>query len=366
MKLKLENYTNNDNEYLLSEIFFEDGAQVQKNDILYEIESSKSVIDVESPYSGFIHNYFKKGDKIEPGKIICEILDKYDSNFLKKLNNINEDKNKNHVSNSIISKDAMKLIKDNKVDINLFQNFDIVRRSDVENILLNKSEAKYDKIVNSLELNENSIIVIGAGFQARMIIDALHENEKYKIIAFCVTNPSEILLNSIPILPLSILHKLKSKGINKAHIAIGDPKVKINMAKKLIENNFKIVSIIHNKTSISKDSKISQGVYLGPYVSIGPNAIIGDFSQINNSTSIAHDCQIGKNVMIADGCRIGGSVKIGDNSNIGIGVTINRDIKIGKNSKIVSGINLSESLEENSRVIFSKIPYKIKIQKNDE
>ena len=366
MKLKLENYTNNDNDYLLSESFYNDGDEVNKNDVLYEIESSKSIIEVESPVSGFIHNYFKKGDRIEPGKIICEILDKYDANLLKKINNTNEDKNKNDLSKSFISKDAMKLIKDNNLNLNLFQNFDFVRKSDVEDILVNKSNVNYDKIISSLEVNESSIIVIGAGFQARMIKDALTENENYKIIAYCVTNPNDTLLESIPILPLSILSKLKNKGINKAHIAIGDPKVKMNMSKQLIENNFKIVSIIHNKTSISKSSKISQGVYLGPYVSVGPNAIIGDFSQINNSTSIAHDCQIGKCVMIADGCRIGGSVKIGDYSEIGIGVTVNRDIKIGNKSKIVSGINLSESLEENSRVIFSNIPYKIKVQKNEK
>ena len=361
MKVKLENFTNNDTEILLSEVFFENGTFVEKNDIIYEMETSKSVVDVEAPTSGYIHNLYKVGENVKVGSVICEINEKYDESILKKIKT-----NSHSVQESgdnIISKGAMELITKNNIEISEFSHLDFVKKSDVEKYIDLNLKTDYNQIINDLKINENSILVLGTSFQANMILDAIESNPSFEICVFSETSPNKIELNDIPIVPTSYIKKLYLKGIRKAHIAIGTPNIKKQMSDLLIQNKIEIVSIFHKNSSVSKSAKIFPGVYLGPYVSIGPNAIIGKLSQINNSSSIAHDTIIGESVLIADGSRIGSCIKIGNNVNIGIGVTINSDLEIGSNSNIVSGINLSEDVPKDSNVIFSKLPYKIKAKK---
>jgi len=361
MKVKLENFTNNDTEILLSEVLFENGTFVEKNDIIYEMETSKSAVDVEAPISGYIHNLYEIGENVKVGSVICEINEKYDESILKKIKTSSYSVQES--VNNIISKGAIELITKNNIEISKFSHLDFVKKSDVEKYIDLNLKTDYNQIINDLKINENSILVIGAGFQANMILDAIESNPSFEVCVFCETSPNKIELNNIPIIPTSYIEKLYLNGIRKAHIAIGNPNVKIQMSDLLIQNKFELVSIFHKNSSVSKSAKIFPGVYLGPYVSIGPYAIIGKLSQINNSSSIAHDSIIGESVMIADGSRIGGSVKLGKNVNIGIGVTINRDLEIGANSNIISGINLSEDVPKDSNVIFSRLPYIIKNKK---
>ena len=63
-----------DDESLLSQWFFEDGADVEKGDVLCELMQEKVAVEVEAPVSGKLNIIISEPDsEIAPGTLIGEI-----------------------------------------------------------------------------------------------------------------------------------------------------------------------------------------------------------------------------------------------------------------------------------------------------
>lgn len=338
----------NDNEIKISKVFFKQGSFINQGQILFELESSKTIFDFVSDRNGYFYSLFQESEMVEINSVIGIISD----NLLEQpeiiLSEYKIQKVKIHNEGKVVTAEAAKLIELNNIDINKIED-DIITKEVILDFLQKENPIDINIVLNKLDLNEDSIVVYGAGFQGKMILDAL-VNSKYKVACFVESSPNKSEYYNIPVIPMKYLEKIREKGINLAHIAIGNPKVKLDICKILEEQNFEIISVFHEFSSISKTAIIGKGVYLGPFVSIGPDAIIGDFCQINNSSSIAHDSKLGLGVMIADGCRIGGSVVIGDYTNLGINVSVNRDLVIGKRVSIISGVSIYSHIDDDKIV----------------
>jgi pyruvate/2-oxoglutarate dehydrogenase complex dihydrolipoamide acyltransferase (E2) component len=100
-----------DDEVLIQNFLFSDNDKVKKNDELLEIETSKTVIVLESPVDGFVEYKFKEGQSIKVGAIVALI---HDSPFERKIE-INQ--SKNHSESKVISSAAEVYIKENDIDI---------------------------------------------------------------------------------------------------------------------------------------------------------------------------------------------------------------------------------------------------------
>ena len=64
-KIKVDQFNPSDNEYTVTEIFFENGDNVKTGDIVLSLESSKADIDVESEFTGFFYTDHSVGDVVE-------------------------------------------------------------------------------------------------------------------------------------------------------------------------------------------------------------------------------------------------------------------------------------------------------------
>jgi acetyltransferase-like isoleucine patch superfamily enzyme len=347
-ELIMPNVGVNDSEIKIVKIPFEKGSYVSQGEILFELESSKTIFDFVSEYEGYFYPLFRESEMPRVNSVIGVILNcKVDSPDILLKEYFIEDKKASNDS-KVITAEASKLIESNGIDINQID-FEVITKDVVLEFLQSQKPFDIDSVLDRISIYEDSILVYGAGFQGKMILDAL-TSSKYKVACFVEANPRKVEYYGIPVIPIQFLDKIRNKGLLKAHIAIGNPKVKLDVCKILEENNFEIISIFHQNTSISHTAVIGKGVYLGPFVSIGPDAIIGDFCQINNSSSIAHDSKLGVGVMIADGCRIGGSVIIDDFSNLGINVSVNRDLVIGKRVNIISGVSIYSHISDDKFV----------------
>ncbi len=63
----------NDEKATVVNLFFDSGDKVKKNDLIYTFETSKSVIDVESEFNGFIEYYVEENEEVNIGSLVCEI-----------------------------------------------------------------------------------------------------------------------------------------------------------------------------------------------------------------------------------------------------------------------------------------------------
>ena len=79
---------------------------------------------------------------------------------------------------------------------------------------------------------------------------------------------------------------------------------------------------------IEQPVKIGKGGFLGNYIHIRPNVVIGDFSEIRDSCFLAVGCIIGKNTQSMQYSNICCDAVIGDYCFIGMGVIFTNDSQI--------------------------------------
>ncbi len=202
-----------------------------------------------------------------------------------------------------------------------------------------------------------SIIGIGAGGHAIVLIETLNAMKKYKIIG--LLDMDKKLLNK-EILGVHVLGSDKDmlkyfkKGIKHAFIGIGsvsDPKIRIEKYNLLLNHSYTIVDVIHPTAVISPSAKTGIGITVMAGAIINAEAIVGNNVILNTGSVVEHNCVIGNNVHISPGVFLGGDVQIGDNSHIGIGVTVIQQIKIGKNCVIGAGSVVINDVPDNTTFV---------------
>jgi len=111
-------------------------------------------------------------------------------------------------------------------------------------------------------------------------------------------------------------------------------KIKNEIIKELLHNNYILFSFIHKNAYVHPLAKVGKSVIIFPGSIIEQNAQIMDGGICYDSTIVAHDCVIYKAVFIAPSVTICGYTSIGEESFIGAGTIVGNNLNVGKNVKI--------------------------------
>ncbi|WMW78875.1 acetyltransferase [Flavobacterium sp. 20NA77.7] len=188
-------------------------------------------------------------------------------------------------------------------------------------------------------------MLIGAGGHAKVILDCIENEAKYKIFEVIDDVIEGDFLNQI---------KVKKRNKNQDYktlntiIAIGNPKHRKNIAEQL-KSNF--IMTIHPSAVVSKYAKIGKGSQVLATSVINADATIGNHCIINSGAIVEHDCVLEDYVHVAPNATLGGGVKVGESSHIGIGATIIQNISIGKNVIIGAGAVVTHNIPDNCTAV---------------
>ena len=188
---------------------------------------------------------------------------------------------------------------------------------------------------------EKGIYIIGASGHAKVVISLIRECG-YKCLGFYDDN-KELLHTTVCGIPvLGAVSELPDVAENSAVIAIGDNKIREQIAGKFKEIRW--VTLVHPYSWVDKSVEIGEGSVIFAGAVIQPDVKIGRHSIINTSASIDHDCKIGDFTHIAPGCHICGAAEIGNKILLGVGtsvipcVKIADDIIIGAGSVVINDL----------------------------
>ena len=120
-------------------------------------------------------------------------------------------------------------------------------------------------------------------------------------------------------------------------LGIGNNNIRAKLLKKVKDNGFEIVSLIHPSAIISANINVGKGSVIMPYVVVNAKAIIGEGVILNTSCIIEHECKIENFVHISPNVALAGNVIVGEYTHIGIGSNVIQGIIIGKNTIIGAG-----------------------------
>jgi sugar O-acyltransferase (sialic acid O-acetyltransferase NeuD family) len=188
---------------------------------------------------------------------------------------------------------------------------------------------------------KRSIVVIGGGGHAKVLISVLKKLKDFRIIGYTDINNNGEILGIKYLGDDSVLGKLISNGCAMcAVLGIGKTE-KANCRKRIIANlkklGFQLPVIISPDALVNEDVKIGDATVVFDGVIINSGSRVGEAVILNTNSTIEHDCSIGDFTHIAPGVTLSGNVEIGENSFIGVASTIIHGIKVVENCIIGAG-----------------------------
>lgn len=188
---------------------------------------------------------------------------------------------------------------------------------------------------------KKSVIVIGGGGHAKVLIDAL-KLLNIEIIGISDNNPF-LLQKKIVGVPIIFrdqdVQRYSPKDVDLVNGLGGlrDTVARRNIYQEFKGLGFAFRQVVHPATIISPDIFLGEGVQVMAGAVLQAGTQVSENSVINTRASLDHDCLIGPHVHIAPGVTICGNVKIAEGVHVGSGATIIQGITIGRNSLIAAG-----------------------------
>ena len=196
----------------------------------------------------------------------------------------------------------------------------------------------------------DKIIVIGSSEHAKVIIDIIEQEDRYKIAGLSdehrkageQTLGYQVLGKSENLPKLVVRHNLKG-----VIVAIGDNLIRSQAAARVSEMcpSLPFVSAIHPKAAIARDVSIGEGTVIMAGVSVNPSCRIGRFCILNTNSSLDHDSVMEDFSSLAPHATTGGNCRIGEYSAISIGAVLIHGVHIGKHTVIGAGSTVLKHVE---------------------
>ena len=313
-KIIIKKENNNDDSYVIYDLI-KNNSKVEKGDLIYSVETSKSVIEVYSEYDGYIllKPNLKDGETVIVGEIIGVISEKKDISF--DFEDVKDNDKQMNPGN--FTKSAYKYAIDNNISISEYSSEEIVTLEMLksDNELFNKT------------LKKPKIAIVGASGQGLEVLSIIQKQSIFDFSGFIdLKYPDEKKYYGHNIIGNDESYEeIFKSGIHNIVIAGGwlkDPKIISNLFSIISSFNFNFPNIIHDSAIISSNVELGSGIQIFSNVFIGPNAKIGDGSVINNGAIISHDSLIGNNCFVAPGAVVAGNVTIGNYVILGINSSV--------------------------------------------
>jgi sugar O-acyltransferase (sialic acid O-acetyltransferase NeuD family) len=179
-------------------------------------------------------------------------------------------------------------------------------------------------------MDQNNIILIGAGEHARVVLDSLRDSGK-KVVAFI--DPKH---KGNRFMDVDVYEDLHSAHFPGAHIivAIGNNALRKKIASATADA---FATSIHPSALISAFATVGKGSMILHGSIVQQSARIGAHVILNTGGQVDHDCIIGDYAHIAPRTVLCGRVEVGEGALIGAGSTLIPGVKIGAWATIGAG-----------------------------
>lgn len=189
------------------------------------------------------------------------------------------------------------------------------------------------------------VTIVGGGGHAKVLVDTVEQEGKYRINFVVDDNPKLHHLLNYNVFRLPHLESVQNP---KSIIAIGNCVIRKKIAEKI---KSKFFTAIHPEAVVSKYASVGEGSQIFAGTIINAAAAIGKHCIINTGTVVEHDCVIGDYVHLSPNTSIGGGVKIGECTQIGIGASIIQNITIGSNVIVGAGAVVISDIPDNCTAV---------------
>ena len=364
------------------------GVEIAAGDVLGEFETSKSIFELPAEQAGVFHPLVEEGEQVAVGQVVAIIAQRglaedelvaltpetasSSATDPASSGEATEPTSLDHgaaaatstgdLSGVRFSRAAETLIAEHGIDRSHFVGLGLVRGADVERYLAESvptPAATQDgrSVPMPARVRGSSIVIIGAGGHAKMILDLLAELRCFQVVGLLDDGvPAGQLVNGQRVLgPASReqLRELHGQGVRLAVNAVGgitDRPLRPAIWDRIRTAGFGLPTLVHPRAAVDASAQLGEGtqVLAGAYV--GASTVVGDNCIINNGTVVAHDCAIADHAHIAPGAILAGGVTIGRNALVGMGASAYLGVAVGADAIIANGVDVFADVRDGSVV----------------
>jgi UDP-perosamine 4-acetyltransferase len=200
-----------------------------------------------------------------------------------------------------------------------------------------------------------SLVLIGAGGHARVLLDILRQTEgcTFAGVIDGKAAPGSTWLG-IPVLGGDeVLTQLAGRGIGSFVIAIGSAAaspLRERLFRCARDGGLRAREVRHPAAIVAPSAQIGAGAQLLAGCVVNSAAILEENVIVNTRAIVEHDCRIGAHVHVATGAVLCGGVVVGTRSHIGAGAVVRQGIGIGADCTIGAGAVVVENVADGTTV----------------
>lgn len=355
MELRIEKINVSDDKFLITKLYVRSGDKIEKGDLIYSAESSKAVVDVEAPCSGYV--FFAEGvqenNEYPANFLIAQIVDTNDNPFAATI--VVKNTENNHPvrdkllerSNAYITKEAAILLDKHKINASVFGS-SFVSKWDVLEFIKRRDEGNFG-YNNTIK----RIAIIGAGHAAIQVLDLISHLDQYEAVCIYDDTPEKQnnLLYRVPVrgyVDFLSIKKDYSDGV--FDYIINSVGTSIEFRKSCFEELTRLevpfCNLIHPSVVIGQNVLMGSGNIIHALSHIGPNSIIGNDNYITAQTSLEHHNVLGDHCTFGPGVKTSGTVTIGSCTRFAAGIFVEPYIRIGEYCIIASGSIITRDIPD--------------------
>lgn len=175
IKVLVPQVTTNDTEVTIVEWYVKDGDDVRKGDMLFSIETAKSIADIESESSGYVVRTCKEKDLIKVGNVAA-LIGRDLKSLKEEKNQLSQNRIKAKDKNeATATKKAIQLAEELGINIELIKKDGIIRAEDINNYVSSSSK--------KVNLVENEKLIDLSNYQ-KGIINTISWQKENAIVGY--------------------------------------------------------------------------------------------------------------------------------------------------------------------------------------
>lgn len=199
-----------------------------------------------------------------------------------------------------------------------------------------------------------NIVILGAGGHGRVVLDILRRAGNCQIAGFIDADTARAgtTLDGLPILgPVNLLPKLRRNNVAGAIVAIGDNRVRLSYAERVLQGGLELVNAIHPAAVISATAVLGRNLVVAAGAVVGPDAHLADSVILNHNAVVDHECRVGRGAHLCPGVLLGGRVDVAEAAFLGLGAKVLPCLRIGPHAVIGAGAVVRHDVPAGATVV---------------
>jgi len=201
--------------------------------------------------------------------------------------------------------------------------------------------------------------IIGAGAQGRVVLDILRAGNRYDSISFIDDNPAlqRSRINDAEVLGGFDLTLTPDPARAEMIVALGDPLVRLRLARLIVERGGRFLNAIHPSAVIMGGVALGVGNMIAAAAVVNCDSRVGDHTIVNTGAVIEHDCILEDGSAVGPGACVGGRAHLERACFVSAGAIVISRVRIGSESVVGAGAVVTKDLPP--RVLALGVPARI-------